>query len=386
MNKPTVLVLTDWYAPGYKAGGPIRSCKNLIDNLGNEVDFKVLTTNTDLMEATPYEGITSNQWIEYDNTQCYYLSKENINHQTIKTLLKTTPFDIVYLNSLFSFYFTIIPLWLLRSQKNKKIILAPRGMLGKSSLSIKPLKKRLFLNIAKSINLFKDVIWQATNETEAVDIKNNIANASKVKVVPNLPKKLVVNFLSKKEKKVGTVDLFYLARISKVKNLTFALQCLQDTPPDIKINFDLWGQVDDQTYWQECQNIIKEINKRHINTTIKYHGTIEYDKVGTLIPQYHFMFMPTLNENFGHSIIESMSLGIPVIISDQTPWKQLEAKKAGWDIDLKNKEKFLAAIHEAAYQDQETYNLWSTSAHNFAKSIILDAEVISRNKDLFFNA
>ena len=33
MEKLVVLVFIDWFYPAYKAGGPITSCLNLIDNL-----------------------------------------------------------------------------------------------------------------------------------------------------------------------------------------------------------------------------------------------------------------------------------------------------------------------------------------------------------------
>ena len=39
MAKPRVLVFIDWYAPGYKAGGPVRSLVNLVDHLRDRIDF-----------------------------------------------------------------------------------------------------------------------------------------------------------------------------------------------------------------------------------------------------------------------------------------------------------------------------------------------------------
>lgn len=44
--------------------------------------------------------------------------------------------------------------------------------------------------------------------------------------------------------------------------------------------------------------------------------------------------MPTFNENYGHAIVESFVAGLPVVISDRTPWRNLEKINAGWDIPL----------------------------------------------------
>ena len=43
-KKLKVLILCDWYEPGYKAGGPIQSITNLIIALENKYTFKVVTS------------------------------------------------------------------------------------------------------------------------------------------------------------------------------------------------------------------------------------------------------------------------------------------------------------------------------------------------------
>ena len=45
-----VLVTIGSYLPGYKAGGPIRSVANLIDALGDDFEFRVVTSDKDLGE------------------------------------------------------------------------------------------------------------------------------------------------------------------------------------------------------------------------------------------------------------------------------------------------------------------------------------------------
>ena len=52
--------------------------------------------------------------------------------------------------------------------------------------------------------------------------------------------------------------------------------------------------------------------------------------------EYHFFILPTLGENFGHVFIEALAAGCPLIISNRTPWLELEKKGIGWDIPLEN--------------------------------------------------
>ncbi|NNE56159.1 MAG: hypothetical protein HKN32_09070, partial [Flavobacteriales bacterium] len=58
---PKVLVFTDWYLPGYKAGGPIRSLSNLVYRL--DLDWSVVTSNRDHAAVEPYPNIEPNVWI-----------------------------------------------------------------------------------------------------------------------------------------------------------------------------------------------------------------------------------------------------------------------------------------------------------------------------------
>ena len=46
------------------------------------------------------------------------------------------------------------------------------------------------------------------------------------------------------------------------------------------------------------------------------------------------MFLPTFAENYGHSIVEALSVGTPMLISDNSPWKNLQEKGFGWEISL----------------------------------------------------
>ena len=62
MEKKKILVLVDWFAPGFKAGGPIQSCVNFAFAMKKEFSIHVLTTDTDHGETEPYPGITAGEW------------------------------------------------------------------------------------------------------------------------------------------------------------------------------------------------------------------------------------------------------------------------------------------------------------------------------------
>src|SRR5690606_30696259 len=101
------------------------------------------------------------------------------------------------------------------------------------------------------------------------------------------------------------------------------------------------------------------------------------------LKQYHVLFMPTKGENFGHIILESLTTGCPVLISDRTPWKNLQEKGIGYDIPLDDISGFHKAIEELALLDQEQYDRLSRNAFEFAKAYSQDENHLKANKELF---
>ncbi len=144
--KKTIVILCDWFLPGYLAGGPIQSIATLTQQLSNDIDFKIITTDRDFKSNKPYDKVKVNEWTQYEGRHVFYISPENMNADYVLKLIQSTNHDAIYLNSLFSKLFAVSPLkWNQQGKLNSKIILAPRGMLGDGALAIKAFKKQLFL-------------------------------------------------------------------------------------------------------------------------------------------------------------------------------------------------------------------------------------------------
>ena len=67
-SRPRVLVFSEWFAPGYLAGGPVRSLVNMVSGLGDQVDFHIVTRDQDI-DGTRYTEMPRNQWIERDQAR-----------------------------------------------------------------------------------------------------------------------------------------------------------------------------------------------------------------------------------------------------------------------------------------------------------------------------
>src|SRR5689334_11798470 len=132
MTKKKILLLVDWFTPGYKAGGPIQSSVNVAFALKDHYDMWVCTTDTDHGETIPYENIPADEWTtELDpDIKVYYAKKATISKTKIKTIIEESDADYIYLNHLFSPLFVVYPLWLQYTGKIRgKVVLCPRGAL-----------------------------------------------------------------------------------------------------------------------------------------------------------------------------------------------------------------------------------------------------------------
>ena len=56
MTRPRVLVVADYYLPGFRAGGPVRAISNAIGQLACSADFFVVTRDHDC-DGTKYIDI-----------------------------------------------------------------------------------------------------------------------------------------------------------------------------------------------------------------------------------------------------------------------------------------------------------------------------------------
>lgn len=361
------------------AGGPIQSVATLTAHLKDEVDFKIITTDRDFKSSNAYENMELNRWTTYKGREVFYVSPENLNPAFLLDLIKSTPHDLIYLNSLFSKFFAIYPLkWRQQGKLNSKIILAPRGMLGEGALAIKSFKKKVFLNIAKSFGYFNRITWQSSSLHETNDIRKRISSKVKIVHVPNLP-----NFSKGSlsiDKNKDELKLCFVSRILDIKNLKFAVEVLQEVKNG-SIVFDVYGPIEDGIYWKACLKQSLNLGK---NVQFNYKGILKPEEVGLAISNYHALFLPTRNENYGHVIVEALQHGRPVLISDQTPWRNLEQNNVGFDISLNDKAKFVNAINKLLAVNNDEFKVMNKSCDLYINQK-LDLDKIKQQYISLFN-
>lgn len=381
MRKPKVLVFILNYLPGYNAGGVVRTVVNTVDWLNDDYEFWIVTRDRDLGSHEPYSDIKIDEWQYVEGAMVRYLPPYARTTRHFFKLIADTPHDIIHLNSFFDPLFTIRIMLARRMGllPLKPLILSPRGEFGEGSLKIRYAKKILFIHLSKLLRLYNNVIWHASSEYELADlIKVMKFDAGLIKVALDLPCKVIPKVANDVSVPDQSLKIVFLSRLSREKNLDYALRVLKRVKATII--FDIYGPMEDSTYWKECQELIKQLPQ---NVAASYHGPVPPHKVSEVFSRYDLFFLPTSGENYGHVIAESLSAGTKVLISTNTPWQNLEKEGLGWAVGLGEATVFVKLIEEFASVSGDERVQKRVAVMEIARKRLVDLSGIEDNRALF---
>ncbi|MGN1401812.1 MAG: glycosyltransferase [Bacillus sp. (in: firmicutes)] len=379
--KKKVLIMAGYYVPSVKGGGPIQSIKNLVENLSDRLDFYIVAADRDLGDTKPFQDIKADEWVQVGKANVIYTDYSELNWRKTAQIINSINYDVIYLNSFFSYKDSIVPMLLSKTKRirRKPIVLAPRGQFSPGALDLKSTKKKLFMKIMKALSFYKNVTWHATADSEKKDIEAVFDNTKKILVAKNLTsnyEKLIYKKNVVKNK--GELKVVFVSRIHPKKNLKKAIELLKTVKGEIE--FNIYGPLEDKLYWSKCES---EIKKLPSNIRVAYKGIVNHDEVLEIFKAHHVFLFPTLGENFGHVISEALIGGCPVIISDQTPWRGLENNNVGWDIELYDENKFVNCLQFFVDLGGQDYIEMSKGAFNYGIKKSNSSQDVEDTVDLF---
>ena len=321
-----ILIFIDWFTPAVKAGGPISSVENMVNFLDEEFDFYIITGAKDLNSEHNLQGVVLNKWQKVGSANVIYLEKSRLKNKILKSLVAEINPSKIYLNGIFSFKFSILPCWLFKTKYNT--IIAPRGMLGTGALAFKSFRKIIFLQLMKSLSIYKNIHWHLTNDQELEDLNRVISKSITYSILPNITKKIE---FQERKKSSKVLNLISICRINKIKNIEFFLKVLSDIK--FECNYTIIGFVEDSDYYNSLLKISESLPS---NITVEFIGQQKFSMVIDYIKSAHVFISTSKNENFGHTIVESLATGLPILISENCPWNNLEKYNAGFRLPLTN--------------------------------------------------
>ena len=366
-----LLIMAALFWPQKNSGGPPVSILNLVKSIQGKFDISIISKNHELGESASLPGIQDG-WNAFPFGKAYYVPHGQHTFANITRLIEQVQPDVIYQNSFFS-YDDLYPV-LAYQKKNPgvKIIVAPRGEFYPERIKKGWLKKTVYAKLFRFSGLLKDVYFQGTGDDECSQChrllgipESHLLDIQNLAVVGN-PAQTGI------EKLPGQLRLVYIARVHPTKNILSAIRWLESVSGQVE--FDIYGPIEGEEHWQQCLEAIAVLPD---NFRVSYKGMVDHDQVAQVISQYHGYYMPTTGENFGHSIVESMLVGRPVIISDQTPWTDVHGV-GGYAYALGQPEKFPAAVEALCAMEQEEYDALCAGAKRYISQKLNIEETVAQ--------
>ena len=228
--------------------------------------------------------------------------------RTVAKLLSKTDPQIIYLNSLFSYRFTILPMIIARIKSRRAaVVLAPRGELSSGALVLKRSKKRIYIALFRLLKLHKTITWHASTCREKADIEREFGSDVRSHIAVNLRTDIVSGQGEhrRSQRTPGDADgrsLVFFSRITPKKNVMTAIRAVSLT--ENSAHLSIAGPIEDTKYWHQCVELINDTTDPKL---ISYVGLIPAEEAVAFLGGFDLLILPTLGENFGHVVLESLA-------------------------------------------------------------------------------
>jgi glycosyltransferase involved in cell wall biosynthesis len=270
--------------------------------------------------------------------------------------------DLIYLCGIFNDYM-LKTLWLYKRSKIKiPLVIAPMGSFSKGAYQLKKRKKTLYVRLLKILRLTHNVTWSVTSSIEKQDLIDLLPNSNPIFVAEDLPRLYLSHLPAMNETINHKLNIVFVSRITEKKNLDYAISCLMNVRHPV--SFTVYGHIEDKAYWEKCKQLLEKLPS-HI--TWRYEGSIHSESILDVFSTYDVFLFPTKSENYGHVIYESLASGCIPVISDQTPWLDLNLYNAGFIYSLDRPEQFTNIINQLAVMPVQEVSLIKQSAYRYAK-------------------
>jgi glycosyltransferase involved in cell wall biosynthesis len=359
VTRPRVLVVADYYLPGFRAGGPVRAISNTIERLAADVDFLVVTRDHDA-DGSKYADVERGRWTGCSSARVLYA--RHLTPWLLRRCIADSGCDVIWLNSFFS-RASIAVLALCRAGHVRvPVLLAPRGEFAPDALARKPRRKAAAMRLLRDAGCLRSIHWLASSDGERRDISRMVASPA-ITCVPESVTAVPADSGHWPGKLPRRLRVVFAARIAPTKNLLFLLQVLAACDGDIRL--DIVGPLEDRDYWAKCCAQIAELPP---GVKVAYLGEMPHGDLQRRLGTYDLLVLPTLGENFGHVVVESWAAGCPVLVSDRTPWRHLAERGIGWDVAL-DPDAWAAALRRALDLSPETHAAMRRRATEHARQV-----------------
>lgn len=244
-------------------------------------------------------------------------------------------FDVVHLHALWSWDLHRVAVWARRC--GVRIVWSPHGMLTEWALSQGRMKKLFAWHLFQRRDLVRSACLHVTAPSEVEDVQRIGLRTSTVViplgVTPAMPVDEVLA-LKREAEKSSVRTLLFVSRIQKKKGLVNLIRAWADLKLRSKCTHGWRVRIvgpDSENHTAELRLLCGELS---CTEDFSFVGELRGSALQNEYACADLFVLPTMSENFGSVVIESLACATPVITTEGAPWQGLEDHQCGWWIKI----------------------------------------------------
>ena len=301
---------------GKNGGGVSAYLQLLSGSLGNIVELHIVChpSKDELELENCHIHYIKGDWKHFIKTRCEFY-----------TLLNEIKPDAIHVNGCWMIQCSWIVFW--ARHKGYPVIISPHGMLEPWNIAKNYWTKKLpalLLYQKRSIRACQMLV--ATAESE----RKNLIKLGYNHNITIIPNGIAIKGINIKDSWQERKQILFLALYRKNKGIDILMQAIAQIKSELKgWKVIIAGIESDYTI-----NDLKDMSYQlGISNIVEVVGGLFGNEKWKAYKESDIFILPTLNENFGIVIAESLICGTPVITTKGAPWPQIPIYKCGWWID-----------------------------------------------------
>ena len=135
----------------------------------------------------------------------------------------------------------------------------------------------------------------------------------------------------------------------------------------------------DTGYWDRCQRAAQDLPG---NIRFVYGGALAPHEVNSKLAETDAYIQLSKSENFGHSIVEAMQAGLPVVTSHGTPWNGLADAGCGVNVDPGEDQVIADWLDDYSLRREADFEEIASNSRRYISARLNRDETISRYRDM----
>lgn len=321
-----ILHVVPSFYPATSFGGPIWSTYGLCNALARQSDIslQVLTTDTAgnahherLEPAAMRPELYSGYTVEFARKW----AKTSISPGIIAHLPYLISWaDVVHVTAVYSF--PTIPTLAACRMAGKPLVWSPRGALQRWEHTKRRTLKQAWERTCATVLRGHPHAIHVTSPEEGKAAQTQMPDSPLVEIPNGVD--IPTSLAPRPWKPEGRTRILYLGRFDPIKGIENLIDAIAlARTPQVELSLCGSGEA---TY---TASLARRIEEKGLSAKIKLAGFVEGAAKTRAFEQADICVLPSFSENFGMTVVEALSHGVPVIASRGTPWQELKARDAG---------------------------------------------------------